>query len=86
MSKAAISTSMANAMASMIRGLVPRTRRGSLSWVARCFAVEIRCMLDGSEVGLCLKSLLLGECLDCRIKLLGNTGDVIPDEYDADWS
>lgn len=60
---------MANAIASMIKGLVPRTRRGLLSWVARCFAVEIRWMLDGSEVGfdfklLCLLLFLSVGCLD----------------------
>lgn len=59
---------MANAIASMIKGLVPRTRRGLLSWVARCFAVEIRWILDGSEeVGFDWKllSLFLSTgCLD----------------------
>lgn len=66
MSRAAISTSMANAIASIIKGLVPRTRRGLFSWEARCFAVEIRWMLDGSEVGFDLKLLLFlsAGCLD----------------------
>lgn len=47
---AASSTSMASTIASIIRGLWPRTRRGLLSCMASCLAVEMRRLLDGSEV------------------------------------